>query len=220
MERLLDDMMAQEHRPSWMRGEKETYWDSSHDERRHWKPSTRETVPTSIMKRGGHNHNRDARTLDLSNQLVRHVPGASRITSLRSATTRENGEGTKRERAEKALGQMKSQLEASKFQSVFNGEDPQDITVHLELPIADDFEEELESFALLSRLGNFKAAFDFFTEHLEYYVGHPFVFVQYANMLLEMGNYRAFEQLDAESVFGVGKHTGLFTTNDGQPRWY
>jgi hypothetical protein len=37
---------------------------------------------------------------------------------------------------------------------------------------------------------------------LEPYLGNPYVFVQYGQMLLEKGDYLAFERLNAEAVFG------------------
>lgn len=65
-----------------------------------------------------------------------------------------------------------------------------DLTTHLELDIADDLEPDLEEFARLSRLGNFRAAKSFFRDNLEYFVGNQYVFVQYAQMLMEMGDYK------------------------------
>lgn len=88
------------------------------------------------------------------------------------------------------------------FQTVFDVNHPQDASVHLELPITDDHETELEEFCRLQRLGNFGAAEEFFKEHLEPYLSNPYVFVQYGQMLLEKGDYLAFERLNAEAVFG------------------
>ncbi|KAG8161291.1 hypothetical protein KVR01_009555 [Diaporthe batatas] len=88
------------------------------------------------------------------------------------------------------------------FQTIFDVNHPQDASVHLELPITDDYETELEEFCRLQRLGNFGAAEKYFRNHLEQHLSDPYVFVQYGQMLLEKGDYLAFEQLDAEVVFG------------------
>lgn len=48
------------------------------------------------------------------------------------------------------------------FQTVFDVNHPQDASIHLELPITDDYESELEVFSRLQRLGNFSAVEDYF----------------------------------------------------------
>lgn len=88
------------------------------------------------------------------------------------------------------------------FQTVFDVNHPQDASVHLELPITDDHEAELEEFCRLQRLGNFGAAEDYFEKKLEPYLNDPYVFVQFGQMLLEKGDYLAFERLNPEAVFG------------------
>lgn len=88
------------------------------------------------------------------------------------------------------------------FQTVFDVNHPQDASVHLELPITDDLEAELEEFCRLQRLGNFSEAEDYFNDKLELYLSNPYVFVQYGQMLLEKGDYSAFERLNPEAVFG------------------
>lgn len=88
------------------------------------------------------------------------------------------------------------------FQTVFDVNHPQDASVHLELPITDDYDAELEEFCRLQRLGNFGAAEDYFGKKLEPYLSNPYVFVQFGQMLLEKGDYLAFERLNPEAVFG------------------
>lgn len=88
------------------------------------------------------------------------------------------------------------------FQTIFDVDHPRDATTHLELLITDDFEAELEAFSQLQRLGNFGAARDYFEKNLETYLSNPYVFVQYGQMLLDQGDYRAFERLNPEVVFG------------------
>lgn len=73
--------------------------------------------------------------------------------------------------------------------------DMKDTTIHLEHDVIEDLEPELDEFSRLSRLGNFHAANQFFQANLEEYVDNPYIFVQYANMLLEMGDYKNLKAL-------------------------
>lgn len=98
--------------------------------------------------------------------------------------------------------QHESQHVPGLFQTVFDVNNPQDASIHLELEITDDLETELETFSQLQRLGNFGAARDYFDKNLEPYLSNPYVFVQYGQMLLDQGDYLAFERLDPEAVFG------------------
>lgn len=86
--------------------------------------------------------------------------------------------------------------------AVFNGYDTRDITVHVKLPVIDDIELELEEFSIFRRLGNFKAAKSYFKEKLVNYRHVPYVFVQYAQMLLDAGDFKALSRLQPEAVFG------------------
>ncbi|KAH8891714.1 hypothetical protein GQ53DRAFT_765218 [Thozetella sp. PMI_491] len=74
--------------------------------------------------------------------------------------------------------------------------------IHLELPITDDLDQELEDFARLRRLGHFKAAKEIFKNSLEEHLGKPYVFIQYAEMLFEMGDYKSLRSLNPEALFG------------------
>ncbi|PHH74136.1 hypothetical protein CDD80_3295 [Ophiocordyceps camponoti-rufipedis] len=84
----------------------------------------------------------------------------------------------------------------------FHSHHGQDVTAHLDLPICDDFDAELEEFSRLVRFGDFRAAKEYFEEQLADYRTHPYVFIQYAEMLLEMGDYRSFGLLRPEPVLG------------------
>ncbi|KAK7714949.1 hypothetical protein SLS63_011545 [Diaporthe eres] len=86
--------------------------------------------------------------------------------------------------------------------TVFDVNHPQDASVHLELPITDDHDAELEEFCRLQRLGNFGTAEDHFKKKLEPYLSNPYVFVHFGQMLLEKGDYLAFERLNPETIFG------------------
>ena len=100
------------------------------------------------------------------------------------------------------------------FQAVCDTAEPQNLSVHLELPISEDFEAGLEEFSRLKRLGNFKGAKDYFKDNLETYIDHPYVFVQYAEMLLAMGDFQSFGLLDAEPVFGNDTSSSYSSSSD------
>jgi hypothetical protein len=78
-----------------------------------------------------------------------------------------------------------------------------DITMQLELDIAEDLEPELDEFCRLTRLGNFRDAKQFFRANLEQYMDDPYVFVQYAQMLMVMGDFRSVEVRCSRSLFVV-----------------
>lgn len=89
----------------------------------------------------------------------------------------------------------------SSVHAVFNGANSHNITVHLNIPVIDNLESDLEEFSILRRLGNFKAAKAYFNERLGEYRRVPYVFVQYAQMLLDAGDFRALSKLRPEVVF-------------------
>lgn len=77
---------------------------------------------------------------------------------------------------------------------------PADVTVNLRLPIVKDLGDELEEFDRLKRTGQFKEAQSFFDSHLDRHIDDPYVFVQYAHLLLEMDDHVAFENLNPHDV--------------------
>ncbi|ROV89794.1 hypothetical protein VSDG_08603 [Cytospora chrysosperma] len=74
-----------------------------------------------------------------------------------------------------------------------------DLTVHLELTLADDLGPDLDEFLRLTKLGHFNAAKDFFQKNLEVHAERPYVFVLYAQMLLESADYAAITALKIPS---------------------
>jgi hypothetical protein len=68
-----------------------------------------------------------------------------------------------------------------------------DVTLHLELDITEDLEPDLDEFCRLARLGNFQGAKQFFQDNLEQHIDDPYIFVQYAQMLMSMGDYQGVE---------------------------
>lgn len=75
-----------------------------------------------------------------------------------------------------------------------------DLTVHLNLDIKEDLDEEIEHFCYLHRIGSFLEARTFFDEHLVAHMDKPYVFVMFAEMLFRQGNYREICDLDARVI--------------------
>lgn len=87
------------------------------------------------------------------------------------------------------------------FQAVYNSSHSRDVTIHVELNVTEDIDEELEEFNRLTRIGNFRGAKSFFDEKLRIFMDNPHVFVQYAEMLLRQGDFKSIQRLDDSRVF-------------------
>ncbi|KAL7627464.1 hypothetical protein AAE478_001657 [Parahypoxylon ruwenzoriense] len=75
-----------------------------------------------------------------------------------------------------------------------------DITVHLKMSIQEDLDESLEEFCRLQRLGDFASARKFFMENLRDHIEKPYVFIAYAEMLLEQGDYHTLSEIDGDAT--------------------
>ncbi|OTA63621.1 hypothetical protein K449DRAFT_421717 [Hypoxylon sp. EC38] len=71
-----------------------------------------------------------------------------------------------------------------------------DITVHLKMPLQEDLSECLEELCRLERLGDFASARRFFTENLQEYLDRPQIMIEYAEMLLEQGDYKTLSEIE------------------------
>ena len=71
-----------------------------------------------------------------------------------------------------------------------------DLTIHLELNVLPDLTEDLDAFSRLAKLGQFKAAENYFSRNLNEHADNPYVLVQYAKMLLDQGDYEAVKALE------------------------
>jgi hypothetical protein len=100
-----------------------------------------------------------------------------------------------------------TRLAPGTFQAMFNPDHRTDCTVHLKLPITVDLDDELEEFSRLKRFGDFAAAKGYFRDHLESYHDYPYVFVQYAEMLLDMEDFASFGALNPSAVFDMSDRT-------------
>ena len=79
-----------------------------------------------------------------------------------------------------------------------------DLNVQMEFPVHLDHSDVMEQFSGLRRQGRFRESRDVFVQHLQDYLSHPFIFVQFAELLLDMGDYKSMEGLDPRPAFGSG----------------
>jgi hypothetical protein len=71
-----------------------------------------------------------------------------------------------------------------------------DMSIRLELDMEEDWDDDLEEFCRLSRLGLINDAKEHFRSTLEHVSTIPYIRVQYAEMLLFSGDYKGFHNLD------------------------
>lgn len=74
--------------------------------------------------------------------------------------------------------------------------------------LAEDLDDELEEFGRLTRTGNFRAAKAYFTHHLKRHIENPLVFILYAELLLEIGDYQSIIQLEDIAHTAIPRHSG------------
>jgi hypothetical protein len=72
---------------------------------------------------------------------------------------------------------------------------PQDLTVHISLPLRDDLEATLEDFSRLRRLGRFREALELFEDRLTHFLDNRYVLVQYGLCLYEAGQIARLSEL-------------------------
>ncbi|TLD17001.1 uncharacterized protein PgNI_00124 [Pyricularia grisea] len=96
-------------------------------------------------------------------------------------------------------------------QTVCNPDRPVNFHVQLRLPISLDLDEELCELGRLRRVGDFRAAKTFFGSRLEEHISNPYVFIQYADLLLAMEDYKSLKSLQPPPMFGVSiEEEGIF----------
>lgn len=76
----------------------------------------------------------------------------------------------------------------------------------LEYPLVEDLDDELEELGRLTRAGDFRAAKMFFSQHLKRHIENPLVFILYAELLLEIGDYQSIIQLEDIAQTAVPHH--------------
>ncbi|KAI2637151.1 hypothetical protein GGS26DRAFT_473275 [Hypomontagnella submonticulosa] len=78
-----------------------------------------------------------------------------------------------------------------------------DITVHLNMSLQEDLDESLEEFCRLQRLGDFTSARQFFAEYLHGHLHRPYILVEYAEMLLEQGDFNTLSEIDDNAIYNA-----------------
>lgn len=66
----------------------------------------------------------------------------------------------------------------------------------LEFDLMPDVDEELEEFTRLTRMGHYRNAKNYFAQFLKQYIDQPAVFIRYAEMLLDVEDYRSIRLLE------------------------
>lgn len=99
---------------------------------------------------------------------------------------------------------------ATVVHAIYSSTEARDTTIRLEMDLLTDVDDELEEFNRLTRTGNFALAKSFFDTNLRAHVSreNPSIFVQYAEMLLEKGDFRSLLRMDGRTVFS-GESTSL-----------
>lgn len=100
------------------------------------------------------------------------------------------------------------------FDTICHPSSSKNVSVHLDFDLFLDLDDELEEFNQLSRLGDFSRAERYFDRYLKAESVNPWVFIQYADMLLEKGDYKSFQQLNAEPIFGQAQSNGISEVSD------
>ncbi|KAK5050807.1 hypothetical protein LTR84_003366 [Exophiala bonariae] len=110
----------------------------------------------------------------------------------------------KRYEAEKAFYAEEDACKSRRgnFQTTFNMATGTDFTIHLDLTVYKDYDKQLEALSYLRRSGQFRAAKEYINTVFGDHLSHPYVFLQYAELLLDMGDYKSFKQLDLSNPFG------------------
>lgn len=120
------------------------------------------------------------------------------ITSVIHQDVRDN----RLEAVEAKLAEDKAtESRRGQFQATCDVKFGRDFTVHLDFPVFEDYDKQLENLNYLRRLGRFHTAKEHVKNFLRDQLSHPYVFVQYADLLLDMGDYKSFEQLDPSLAF-------------------
>ncbi|EXL93494.1 hypothetical protein NOF04DRAFT_13788 [Fusarium oxysporum II5] len=123
-------------------------------------------------------------------------PSSSRAGREAIIIRRPSSNSDERHGKDKAVQPTQTDLDA-----IYNSIHSKDVTVHVELDIVSDLDDELEEFNRLVRQGWFKNAQSFFDQYLATHKSNPWVFVQFAEMLIEMGDYKSFHELNLDQIF-------------------
>lgn len=98
-------------------------------------------------------------------------------------------------------------IRRGQFQNTCDVNAGRDFTIHFDFPVFEDYDQQFEALSYLRRLGQFQAAREYVKAVFWDQLSHPYVFIQYAELLLDMGDYKSFEHLDPSIPFGEQQNT-------------
>ncbi|KAJ2972416.1 hypothetical protein NUW58_g9190 [Xylaria curta] len=80
-----------------------------------------------------------------------------------------------------------------------------DMTLHLEFDLQEDIEDQIEELVRLSRLGHFAVAKQIFHDSFKQHLQNPYLLVQYADLLLQQGDFKGVVLLEGGPIFDLAK---------------
>ncbi|KAK8011525.1 hypothetical protein PG990_010490 [Apiospora arundinis] len=95
-------------------------------------------------------------------------------------------------------------LSSNRVNAIWDPSQQSDLTIHLKLPVQENLDDKIDEFCRLRRLGDFPSARKFFAQELADQDDNPYVLVQYAEMLLEQGDYATLAKLNGHELFAPG----------------
>ncbi|KAL3303969.1 tetratricopeptide repeat domain-containing protein [Colletotrichum asianum] len=159
-----------------------TSTDTYHSKDRHRHPSNSQEISLP----GG-------RTI-INNSIFVDISSSS-DSEAEDAGWRSNRKGGGQQREQKTRDNYNSQ---DAIRVLVNPQSPQDVSLSADAGITDDFEEPLEEYSRLWRLGQFEAARTLFDQCLLDLIENPYVLEQHGQCLLEMLDYNTLAQLAKE----------------------
>ncbi|KAK6957709.1 hypothetical protein Daesc_000497 [Daldinia eschscholtzii] len=69
------------------------------------------------------------------------------------------------------------------------------------MSVQEDLDDSLEEFCRLQRLGDFASAKRFFADNLQEHLYKPNILIEYAEMLLEQGDYNSLSEIDCSTIY-------------------
>ncbi|KAF0318438.1 hypothetical protein GQ607_014356 [Colletotrichum asianum] len=159
-----------------------TSTDTYHSKDRHRHPSNSQEISLP----GG-------RTI-INNSIFVDISSSS-DSEAEDAGWRSNRKGGGQQREQKTRDNYNSQ---DAIRVLVNPQSPQDVSLSADAGITDDFEEPLEEYSRLWRLGQFEAARTLFDQCLLDLIENPYVLEQHGQCLLEMSDYNTLAQLAKE----------------------
>ncbi|KAI1075627.1 hypothetical protein F5B20DRAFT_374991 [Whalleya microplaca] len=113
---------------------------------------------------------------------------------------RESGEAS----GAASIRQLQELWNKKKVDGIF-GSNSGDLTIHLDLDIQEDLGELADELSRLCRLGHFATAKQFFVANLQNHLDRPYVLIQYVDMLLQQGDYKAATQVRDNAIQNLEK---------------